>query len=72
MSTSIEVNQKRKRFPKWLKITSTIIIVIIVLITGFGFYLTKKSLPEIKGNLEVSLLEHNVSVIRDTKGVPHI
>ncbi|WP_430510393.1 penicillin acylase family protein [Gottfriedia solisilvae] len=72
MSTSIEVNQKRKRFPKWLKITSTIIIVLILLITGSGFYLTKKALPEIKGNLEVGLLEHNVSVTRDTKGVPHI
>lgn len=72
MSTTIEVNQKRKRFPKWLKITSTIIIAMIVLITGSGFYLTKKALPNIKGNLEVRLLEHNVSVIRDVKGVPHI
>lgn len=72
MSTTIEVDKKRKRFPKWIKITSTILIAIVLLISGTGLYLTKKSLPSIKGNLEIGILNNKVSVVRDEKGVPHI
>lgn len=72
MSTPIEISKNRKRFPKWIKITSQILIAIVLVIAGSALYLTKKSLPSIKGNLSIGALNHNVSVIRDEKGVPHI
>ncbi len=72
MSAPIEISKNRKRFPKWIKVTSTLLIVIVLIVAGTGLYLTKKSLPSIKGNLTISTLNHKVEVVRDGKGVPHI
>lgn len=54
--------------------TTLLLILALVLITasGTGYYLVKRGLPVVEGELYVSGLTESVSVWRDEHGVPHI
>lgn len=57
---------------KWLLATiSFLAVVAIALFIGFTWFMNK-SKPVIDGELAVNVLEQDVSVTRDDKGVPHI
>ncbi len=57
---------------KWLLATIVFLAVVaIALFIGFTWFMNK-SKPVIEGELAVNVLEQDVSVTRDDKGVPHI
>jgi len=57
---------------KWLLATIVFLAVVaIALFIGFTWFMNK-SKPVIDGELAVNVLEQDVSVTRDDKGVPHI
>lgn len=60
---------------KWLKwvlwIVGGILILVVIALLVFQFYLDK-SKPKIEGEIKVEVLDDEVVVIRDEKGVPHI
>jgi len=63
---------RKFRWKKWLLIIAGVLAVIaIVAFIGFTWFMNK-SKPVIAGELTVSILEQDVTVTRDDKGVPHI
>jgi len=72
MNPNIELQPKRRGFPRWLKITLSVVVCIVLILSITGFYLVNKSLPTIEGKLVLPGLSEEVSVVRDAKGVPHI
>jgi len=72
MNTSIELQPKRRGFPRWLKITLSVVVSIVLILSITGFYLANKSLPTIEGKLTLPGIQAEVSVVRDAKGIPHI
>lgn len=63
---------RKFRWKKWLLIIAGVLAVItIVAFIGFTWFMNK-SKPVIDGELTVSILEQDVTVTRDDKGVPHI
>lgn len=65
--------KKKKRSKKRISLIITGIILIMGLIAFFivnGYI--NKSLPQIEGTIELPMLEHEVTVITDHDGVPHI
>ncbi|MFD1738945.1 penicillin acylase family protein [Bacillus salitolerans] len=71
------VKKRVKRWPatrKW-QITLSIVLGIVFLLAcaaGYFFWLLGKSAPKIEGTLEISGLTEEVTVYRDSAGVPHI
>lgn len=65
--------EKRKfKWRKWLIVLAGIVATLaIVAFIGFTWFMNK-SKPIIDGELAVHILEQDVSVTRDDKGVPHI
>lgn len=64
---------KRKfKWKKWLLVMAGILAaVVIVAFIGFTWFMNK-SKPVIDGELAVEILDQDVTVTRDDKGVPHI
>ncbi len=57
---------------RWVRRILVGLLVLAVVIAGFGFFLVRRSFPQVDGVLEVACLERRVEVIRDFDGVPHI
>lgn len=60
---------------KIFKIIKRVLIVILALLVvggGYGYYFLHKSLPTVEGKVEVSVLDNNVKVTRNDKGIPTI
>ncbi|MGE7091367.1 penicillin acylase family protein [Lysinibacillus sp. NPDC048646] len=63
---------KKKAWKKWLVgVVAFLAIVLLVVFIGFTWFMNK-SKPIIEGDLAVSVLDQDVTVTRDDKGVPHI
>ncbi|WP_235473783.1 penicillin acylase family protein [Lysinibacillus macroides] len=63
---------RKFRWKKWLLIIAGILAVVaIAAFIGFTWFMNK-SKPVIDGELTVNILEQDVTVTRDDKGVPHI
>ncbi|MGN4123920.1 penicillin acylase family protein [Lysinibacillus sphaericus] len=63
---------KKKIWKKWLVgVVGFLAIALIVVFIGFTWFMNK-SKPVIEGELAVSVLDQDVTVTRDDKGVPHI
>ncbi|EON71128.1 penicillin acylase family protein [Lysinibacillus sphaericus] len=63
---------KKKIWKKWLVgVVGFLAIALIVVFIGFTWFMNK-SKPVIEGDLAVSVLNQDVTVTRDDKGVPHI
>lgn len=64
-----------RRWPKWLKvvlgIVGTVAVLAIVALVFVNAYISK-SKPVTSGEMAVPVLEGEVTVVRDEKGVPHI
>ncbi|MDB5360506.1 MAG: peptidase penicillin amidase [Rhodospirillales bacterium] len=57
---------------RWLKRTSLVLVLLVVVALGGGWAFLAASLPQIKGELMLPGLRHPVSVVRDAAGVPTI
>ncbi|MCS1351076.1 penicillin acylase family protein [Mechercharimyces sp. CAU 1602] len=72
-STAAQVKPRWKR-KRWRILSVSLIT--LLLVTGvpasYGYWVWQKSLPQIEGELQVEGLLQEVSVWRDTMGVPHI
>jgi penicillin amidase len=67
----------RRILARFLKVIAIILILVLLLAVGGGYWLIAHSFPQISGTVKVaangqSPLKHNVEIIRDTTGVPHI
>ncbi|WP_369436360.1 penicillin acylase family protein [Lysinibacillus fusiformis] len=63
---------KKKAWKKWLVgVVGLLVIALIVVFIGFTWFMNK-SKPIIEGDLSVSVLDQDVTVTRDDKGIPHI
>ncbi|SIT89347.1 penicillin acylase family protein [Edaphobacillus lindanitolerans] len=64
-----------KKWPKWLKAVAIVLgsaaLLAIAVLIFVNAYISK-SKPVTEGKLSVPVLEEEVSVVRDAKGVPHI
>jgi len=57
---------------RWLKRTSLVLVLLILVALGGGWAFLASSLPQTTGQLMLPGLEHSVSVVRDGAGVPTI
>lgn len=60
---------------KFLKIFGIIILVLAILIVAgllYGYFTFRKSLPVTSGTIKVEYTGHEIKIIRDKNGVPHI
>ncbi|HEV2676894.1 MAG TPA: penicillin acylase family protein [Aliidongia sp.] len=57
---------------RWVKRTSLVLVLLILVAIGGGWAFLAASLPQTKGTLDLPGLEHPVSVVRDAQGVPTI
>ncbi|MGH8951266.1 MAG: penicillin acylase family protein [Acidimicrobiia bacterium] len=57
---------------RWVRRILIVILVLAVGLAVFGFFLVRRSFPQVEGELEVAGLEEQVEVVRDADGVPHI
>jgi len=57
---------------RWVRRILIVLLVLAVGLTVFGFFLVRRSFPQVEGELEVAGLESQVEVVRDANGVPHI
>ena len=57
---------------RWLKRTSLVLVLLVLVAAGGGWAFLSSSLPVTKGTLDLPGLEHPVTVVRDGLGVPTI
>jgi penicillin amidase len=60
------------KFAKVLLAAIVVLVLIAAGLFGYGFWLARKSLPQIEGSIQVRGLNAPVMVYRDANGVPHI
>ncbi len=80
MSVNSAVNAEKQsggrswmgKLARGVGIALIVILCVAILLAGFGIYYTQQTLPQVSGSLSVSGLQQNVTVVRDTWGVPHI
>lgn len=67
---------KRRRWPRYVVFTIAWLIVLIIVITGFGVLwlrsAAKAALPQVDGDIHLAGLSAPVTIRRDRHGVPHI
>ncbi len=57
---------------KWVRRIMVTVLILAAAIAVFGFFLVRRSFPQIEGNLTVTGINAPVEVIRDIDGVPHV
>jgi penicillin amidase len=57
---------------KWLRRILVFLLIVVVILAGYGVYLARRSFPTEHGEIEVKGLDASVEVIRDIDGIPHI
>ena len=71
----MEQKLKKRKMKKWMKVTIYIVggLISLVLIAAIALNLfLSYSKPTISGEVVVSILDGDVTVVRDEEGVPHI
>lgn len=64
--------KKRRRWGRIAGAASLIVVLLLGAASGFAYWMLNRSLPQVKGKLELAGLQQPVSVWRDENGVPHI
>lgn len=73
MPRSAQIKSSRKRwFPKILKRTLIVLLVLGLLLVGFATYTVRQSFPQESGTIQLPELKAEVSVQRDKWGISHI
>jgi penicillin amidase len=57
---------------RWIRRILVLLLVLVVAFGVFGFWMVRRSFPQVNGEVEVPGLGSSVEVIRDPEGVPHI
>lgn len=57
---------------KWVRRILVTVLVLAAAVAVFGFFLVRRSFPQVEGNLTVDGIDAPVEVIRDVDGVPHV
>jgi penicillin amidase len=57
---------------RWLRRILVGLLFLLVAMAVFGFFLVRRSFPQVEGEIEASGLEGRVEIVRDADGVPHI
>ena len=57
---------------RWLRRILVALLVLVVAIAVFGFFLVRRSFPQVDGDVALAGLEGSVEIVRDADGVPHI
>lgn len=57
---------------KILKRLAIVLVTLLLLVGGYGYYFVHKSLPTIEGKTELKILDKSVKVSRDKNGIPTI
>jgi penicillin amidase len=57
---------------RWLRRILVGLFVLVAVIAVFGFFLVRRSFPQVDGEVEIEGLGGNVEIVRDANGVPHI
>ncbi len=57
---------------RWLRRILVGLLLVVVAVAIFGFFLVRRSFPQVEGQIEAAGLDGVVEVIRDADGVPHI
>lgn len=57
---------------RWIKRIFILLLIVIVGLGVYGFLTVRNSFPQLNGELEVMALDSQVTVIRDSYGIPHI
>ncbi|MGM9985859.1 MAG: penicillin acylase family protein [Bacillaceae bacterium] len=65
-------SKKKRSFKKIIGISVLILLLLIGIAAGTGYWFVAKTKPIIKGTIKLSALSDKVSVYRDNMGVPHI
>ena len=61
-----------RRVARGAAVGLTVVICLVIILTGLGAFYTQQTLPQTSGSLAVAGLQSRVSVARDGWGVPHI
>src|SRR5438477_9908357 len=66
----------RRPMPRWLKrsllIAGGILLVLILAGAGFAYWTVQKAMPTLNGTVNVPGLDGQVTIVRDSSGIPHI
>jgi penicillin amidase len=62
----------RKLLGKILMVFGILILLVAILATGGGYFVTRRNFPAINGTIKVAGLQSQVEVYRDRWGIPHI
>ena len=57
---------------RWVRRIVVGLLILAVAIAIFGFFLVRRSFPQVDGEIEAADLEGQVEIVRDGDGVPHI
>jgi len=61
-----------KRLGRMLMVIGIVLLALVVILAGVGFWFVRRPWPQVKGEINVQGLSTPVKVIRDEWGVPHI
>ncbi len=59
-------------FRRILLVLLGVLLLLVVLAAGFGFYTVRRSFPRTEGEIRLSSLDGAVDIYRDSYGIPHI
>ena len=57
---------------KILKRLAIVLVTLLLLLGGYGYYFVHKSLPTVEGKTELKILDNSVKISRDKNGIPTI
>ncbi|HEU5112097.1 MAG TPA: penicillin acylase family protein, partial [Acidimicrobiia bacterium] len=57
---------------RWVRRILVGLLILAVVIVCFGFFLVRRSFPQVDGEIEAAGLEGPVEIVRDGEGIPHI
>lgn len=60
------------RVKRLVALLASIVLLMLVLGAGTGYWFVTKSHPQTSGTLQLPGLEHSATIVRDANGVPHI
>ncbi len=55
-----------------LKVLGILIVILVLLGAGTGYYVVQRTLPQVDGTVQLDGIKGKVEIIRDTWGVPHV